>query len=111
MKKKMLCTVMVLVMLLSALLPATAFAAKETPVSAAKDAVVRLLMEDEEGVIYTGSAFGVGKSGKAPEYFVTNAHNCLDDNENLMKKIYIFLDSSAVTITKEPEMFEDLFII
>ena len=111
MKKKMLCTVMVLVVLLSALLPATAFAAKETPVSAAKDAVVRLLMEDEEGVIYTGSAFGVGKSGKAPEYFVTNAHNCLDDNGNLMTKIYILLDSSAVTITKEPKMFEDLFVI
>lgn len=112
MKKRVLCSVMVLILVLSALLPSFAFAAgKETPVSSAKTAVVRLMMEDDEGTIYTGSAFGIGKSGKAPEYFVTNAHNCLDDYGNLMKNIYILLDSSAVTITNIPVVDDELFII
>lgn len=104
MKKRLLCATMVLIMVITAMLPSYAFAAnKETPVSAAKNAVVRIMAINEDGDIYsTGSAFAVGKSGSAPEYFVTNAHCCLCDDNRPAKKIYILLESGAVTITNIP---------
>ena len=100
-KKRVISILLVLLTVISVLCSATAYAdKKETPVQAAKHAVVRVYAKVSDVYIKTGSAFGVGKSGSTPEYFVTNAHNCLDDNGKLVKDIYILLDNSAVTMGK-----------
>ena len=101
MNKRFLSLLMAMLLVVSLLCAGTAFAdSKETPVQAAKHAVVRLFMEDKKGNTYFGSAFGIGKSGKEPEFFITNAHCCLDENEELFKNIYIITDNSAIVETK-----------
>ena len=69
---------------------------EKADISESKSAVVRVFAEYDDGSCATGSAFGVGKAGTEPEYFVTNAHVCLDDNGKQAKKIYILLDNKAV---------------
>jgi len=74
-----------------------------TELSDAKNAIVRVFAEfrnanNETIRIQHGSAFAVGKYGEAPEYFITNAHVCLDDSNRLADKIYILLDNDAVEI-------------
>lgn len=70
--------------------------------SEAKNGVVRVYAEFDYGSdmfsIATGSAFGVGKNGSEPEYFVTNAHVCMDDYGNIADRLYILLDNDAVKI-------------
>ncbi len=93
--------ILALALVFSLLLPGTAaYAAggKKVDIADRKTAVVRVFSEYESGSCATGSAFGVGKAGKEPEYFVTNSHVCLDEDGKLAENIYILLDSRAVHI-------------
>lgn len=101
MKKKCVSVLMAALLLVFALMPGTTVWADQenSAVTEAKNAVVRILTEYEDGSYTTGSAFGIGKKGEAPEYFVTTAHNCLEEDGSPAREIYILLDSSAVRTT------------
>lgn len=97
--KKVLCSLLALLLVFSALLPVSVLAAsKETPITAARSGVVRIVSVFENGDYATGSGFGVGKLNSEPEYFITNAHVCLDANGNPAEKIYILLETRAVQV-------------
>ena len=97
--KRRITVLLALILVCSLLLPGTAAYAsgsKKTDISEAKSAVVRVFSEYADGTCATGSAFGVGINGSEPQYFITNAHVCLDDEGNMAEKIYILLDNKAV---------------
>ena len=62
-----------------------------------RSGVVRVLTVDKYGDIYVGSAFGVGKAGEAPTYFVTNHHVVSDEDGSPMVAVYILKDSYSFT--------------
>ena len=98
--KKVLCSLLALILVFSALLPVSALAAsKEAPITAARSAVVRVLADFGNGVYQTGSGFGVGKLNSEPEHFITNAHVCMDEDGNLAEKIYILLENRAAQMS------------
>lgn len=81
------------------LLPGTAayaIGSEKADISEAKSAVVRVLSIFPDGSIGSGSAFGVGKNGSTPEYFITNAHVCMDTDGNNAEAVFILTDSKAV---------------
>ena len=96
----MICGLFVMLMLLSALMSVTAYAASdESAISAAKSAVVRILVIDSDGTTWTGSAFGIGEVGSEPQYFLTNAHVVLSESTSKpVKDIYILLDNTAAKL-------------
>lgn len=103
--KRKLKSFCVAILLIFALLCGNTYAFASSPdssISDAKSAVVRVYSEFDYGGGYfsiaTGSAFGVGKEGNSPQYFVTNAHVCMDEEGNLADSIYILLSNDALTI-------------
>lgn len=111
MKKKTAFRILVFVLVLTLSLGnCVALAAGDaSTVSAdAKNAVVRIAAEflyKDGSTLATGSAFGVGAPGSEPEYFITNAHVCMDENGVLASKIYILLDSKAVRVGANNEYY------
>ena len=100
MKKKFFAGLLSMLLLVCVLLPGTTVWAdsQNAAVNDAKSAVVRLLTEYRDGSYSITSAFGVGKAGSAPEYFITSAHNCLEADGSPAEGIYILLDSQALSI-------------
>lgn len=101
MKRRNFARILVLLLVFSMLFcGSTAWAEGGSP-SDAKSAVVRVYAEFDLGEgrisVETGTAFGVGKDD-APEYFVTNAHVCMDDYGNMADRICILLDNDALKI-------------
>ena len=105
MKKRFFGALLSALLLFSILLPGAAAWAdgENSAVTGAKSSVVRILTEYNDGSYTTGSAFGVGKAGNAPEYFITNAHNCLEADGNPVREIYILLNSEAVSISLDSD--------
>ncbi len=109
MKSKTLRRLLALVLVLAVLLPGSVAMASNdkkssdtSVISDAKNGVVRVAAISNGGnSMSTGSAFGVGESGSAPEYFITNAHVVLDDNGEVAEKIYILLDNKAIKIKED----------
>ena len=101
MKKRFFVGLLSAMLLISVLLPGTMAWAdgKSDAAENAKSAVVRMLTEYADGSYSIASAFGVGKKGSAPEYFITNAHNCMEEDGSRALGIYILLDSEAVSIS------------
>ena len=104
MKRKTVCKILVLTLLLCSIFPCTVgYAATDkngiSP-SEAKNAVVRIAAVFNNGEdIRTGSAFGVGELGSEPQHFITNAHVCLDeDSGKLAERIFILLDNRAIRV-------------
>lgn len=97
---RMACLMLVFSVLLSFTMAYAETGSKDkSAISKAKDCVVRVFAEYEDGSCATGSAFGVGKRGDEPEYFITNSHVVFDANEGaLAKNLYILLDDEAVTV-------------
>lgn len=103
--KKRFIKVFAFVLILSVLLSSSvAFAdTGSSTLSGAKSAVVRVLAEFGDGSLGFGSAFGVGPADSAPEYFVTNAHVCLNSETlKIADKLYILLDSKAIEMQRHP---------
>ena len=104
--KKTACLLLAVLCTLTLTIPA--LAAGDKNISAAAKGVVRLLIMDPitNEPYGFGTAFGIGKAGDAPQYFVTNKHvvDCsfaLDEDVtfNLSAiKIYIMKSSHAVVI-------------
>ena len=105
--KRAACLLLAVICALSLTLPA--LAAGDKNISNAAKGVVRLLIMDPvtNQVCSTGTAFGIGKDGEAPQYFVTNKHvvNCEYPISDLVTvnlsaiKIYIMKSSHAVYST------------
>jgi len=102
--KKTACLLLVVICVLTLTVPA--LAAGDKNISTAAKGVVRLLIMDPltNEPYGFGTAFGIGKAGEAPQYFVTNKHvvDCSftladDVTFNLSAiKIYIMKSSHAV---------------
>ncbi len=107
MKKKFFAGLLSMLLLVCVLLPGTTVWAdsQNAAVNDAKSAVVRLLTEYRDGSYSITSAFGVGKAGSAPEYFITSAHNCLEADGSPAEGIYILLDSQALSIAIDSNGF------
>lgn len=108
MKRKMICAVMTLIVLASMILPITCFAAETTTdnaaVANARNGVVRIIVQMENGQYATGSGFGVGTIGEAAQYFITNRHVVLgaDDyeREKEARRVYIGLDNNSFSVNQ-----------
>lgn len=108
---RVICLMLALVCVLTLTLPALA-ASEQEFIKNAANGVVRLLVISKDRIC-TGTAFAVGKSGEAPQYFVTNRHvvnseyevwNYKDGDmeflysyEESAEKIFIMKSSHAVT--------------
>lgn len=70
----------------------------------AANGVVRVLSLYEDGLISTGSAFGVGEVGEKTQFFVTNRHVITEENSDgsfsVAPRVYLVLDANSVTITE-----------
>ena len=102
--KRAACLLLAVICALSLTLPALAAGDKNIS-NAAKGVARVLVMDPVTNQIYsTGTAFGIGKAGEAPQYFVTNKHvvNCEYPISDLVTvnlsaiKIYIMKSSHAV---------------
>lgn len=65
---------------------------------------------DESGRIIdyvSGAGFAVGEEGRAPEYFVTNASIMTSNSGKKVDRLYILLDSSAVTYERQVTIYAD----
>lgn len=112
--KRAACLLLAVICALSLTLPA--LAAGDKNISNAAKGVVRLLIMDPvtNQVCSTGTAFGIGKDGEAPQYFVTNKHvvNCEYPISDLVTvnlsaiKIYIMKTSLAVVYNKLSGTYE-----
>ena len=71
---------------------ATASTGSGNMVAASRNGVVRVLTFDKYGNSYVGSAFGVGRTGEEPTYFVTNHHVVSDEDGDPMTSLYILKD-------------------
>lgn len=103
MYRKTVCFLSVILCVLSLTIPV--LAAGKPAIDKAKNAVVRVLVMDPESnePCSTGSAFGIGEAGEAPQYFVTNKHviefNYTNGKEAIdisAIKIYIMKSSHAL---------------
>ncbi len=102
--KKRIATLLAMLLVMATLLPGMLAWAEDgnaVDIAEAKSAVVRIYAEQRNTKgdlvgIWTGSGFGIGAEGEEPQYFITNAHVCHDDDGNLVDKIYILLDNKAV---------------
>ena len=102
--KKRIAMLLAMLLIVAMLLPGTlawADSGEKTDIADAKSAVVRIYAEQRDGKgqltgIWTGSGFGIGTEDEEPQYFITNAHVCHDDEGNLAEKIYVLLDNKAV---------------
>lgn len=108
---RVICLMLALVCVLTLTIPALA-ASEQEIIQSAKSGVVRLLVIGKNG-IGTGTAFAVGESGEAPQYFITNRHvvNCeyevwnykdgnmefLYSYEESAEKVFIMKSSHAMT--------------
>ncbi len=75
---------------------------QENPTANARNGVVRILAICEDGCLWTGSGFGVGKAGEETDIFVTNWHvveKPCDHGVNVAE-FYILLDNHAVNYMK-----------
>ena len=105
MKRRNIIRIFAMILALVMLFPGTAAMASSDKNSAknvfteAKNAVVRVASIYNNGdSMATGSAFGIGQKGSAPEYFITNAHVVMDDNGGVAEKVYILLDNTAIKV-------------
>ena len=101
MKKRRVKAAAVILALVMALAMTTGAAIASTgsgnAVAAARSGVVRVLTFDRNGDAYVGSAFGVGRPGEEPVYFVTNHHVVSDSYGNEMASLYILKDGLDLT--------------
>lgn len=105
---KLACLLLVAVCVLTMVVPALAVSEQEI-IQDAKNGVYRVLITDEDlNPVATGTAFAVGESGVAPQYFITNRHvvECeytLDfiffeySYTDAAYKVYLMKNSNAVT--------------
>lgn len=107
MTRRNIVRIFVLLLIFSLTLGTGAAWADGSSPSEAKNAVVRVYAEFDLGggrvSAETGTAFGVGKKGSEPEYFVTNAHVCMDDNGRIADRICILLNNDALKIGTDSE--------
>ena len=86
------------ILLLCTVLGDVSVSADEKAVNKARNGVVRIIaIADDNGGHFTGSGFGIGKSGEPTDTFVTNRHVITDDNGNILPT-YIILSDDAISI-------------
>lgn len=86
------------IFLLCTVLGSVSVSADESAVNKARNGVVRIAAIDEEKNYFaTGTGFGVGKSGKATDTFVTNRHVVVNEDGNIVPT-YIILSDDAIRI-------------
>lgn len=97
--KRAACLLLAVICALSLTLPA--LAAGDKNISNAAKGVVRVLIMDPvtNQVCSTGTAFGIGKAGEAPQYFVTNKH-VVDCEYTISEGITVNLSAIKVYIMK-----------
>ena len=97
--KRAACLLLAAICVLSLTLPA--LAAGDKNISNAAKGVVRVLIMDPvtNQVCSTGTAFGIGKAGEAPQYFVTNKH-VVDCEYTIAEGITVNLSAIKVYIMK-----------
>ena len=97
--KRAACLLLAVICALSLTLPA--LAAGDKNISNAAKGVVRVLIMDPvtNQVCSTGTAFGIGKAGEAPQYFVTNKH-VVDCEYTIAEGITVNLSAIKVYIMK-----------
>lgn len=88
------------VLLLTLVFGAFSGSAPKGEKSEPRTAVVRILAMYDNGFA-TGSGFGVGAEGEAPEYFVTNWHVVSEIEGMELKGIYILLDDKATVQSRD----------
>lgn len=97
--KRAACLLLAVICALSLTLPALAAGDKNIS-NAAKGVVRVLVMDPVTNQIYsTGTAFGIGKAGEAPQYFVTNKH-VVDCEYTIAEGITVNLSAIKVYIMK-----------
>lgn len=112
-RKKVICLLMAVTCVLCLMLPV--FAASDKNIRSAAKGVVRVLVMDPitNQPYATGTAFGIGRAGEAPQYFVTNRHvvDCAysfyDGMINLTAiKVYIMKSSHALVYNAIRDTYE-----
>lgn len=106
MKKRMLCLLAALCLILVQAMPA--FAANGNPVSEAANGVVQVYSETvlSNNTVHmaVGTAFGVGTVGEPTNIFVTNRHVITQENDDgsltQAQTVYLMLGQNALTITQ-----------
>mgnify|MGYP004672317201 FL=1 len=97
--KRAACLLLAVICALSLTLPALAAGDKNIS-NAAKGVARVLVMDPVTNQIYsTGTAFGIGKAGEAPQYFVTNKH-VVDCEYTIAEGITVNLSAIKVYIMK-----------
>ena len=97
--KRAACLLLAVICALSLTLPALAAGDKNIS-NAAKGVARVLVMYPVTNQIYsTGTAFGIGKAGEAPQYFVTNKH-VVDCEYTIAEGITVNLSAIKVYIMK-----------
>lgn len=97
--KRAACLLLAVICALSLALPALAAGDKNIS-NAAKGVARVLVMDPVTNQIYsTGTAFGIGKAGEAPQYFVTNKH-VVDCEYTIAEGITVNLSAIKVYIMK-----------
>lgn len=97
--KRAACLLLAVICALSLTLPA--LAARDKNISNAAKGVARVLVMDPvtNQIYSTGTAFGIGKAGEAPQYFVTNKH-VVDCEYTIAEGITVNLSAIKVYIMK-----------
>ena len=76
------------------------FGTKSYSFKDAKKGVVNVLSVTADDAYQNGSGFGVGKTGKETDIYVTNRHVVWDDDaDKLAEKVYILLEDDAEIVT------------
>ena len=117
MKKRMICLLAALCLVLFQTMPA--FAANSNAVSEAANGVVQVYAEtiraNGKTDMVVGTAFGVGVVGEPASYFVTNRHVVTVQNDDgslsQAQQVYLMLGQNTLTITQRAALIEgDLYL-